>query len=114
MPKGKHDIRLIRGDTWPQIKFIFQYAGGVARSLFGADIVLQVRQSWEGAVLRELTVGNGFNILGDGENELTIPQGVLGGLEAGTYVYDMQITWPDTSIETPFGGQVIVTQDITQ
>jgi hypothetical protein len=111
---GRYDIRLKRGDTWPQTKFIFQFAGGAPRSLVGASALLQVRQSEDGAVLRQLSIGSGFTVTGTSSNELTVAAATPGGLDAGTFVYDLQMTWQDLTIDTPFGGQVIVTPDISQ
>lgn len=111
---ARYDIRLKRGDTWPQTKFIFQFPGGAARSLIGADAFLQVRDHEGGTVLKQMIIGSGFEIVGAGDNELKIAAATPGGLEAGTFVYDLQMTWQDNTVDTPFGGQVIVSPDVSQ
>lgn len=48
-----------------------------------------------------------------GQMNVTLPAANSDLLTGASYVYDIEVTWPDTSVQTILRGTITVTQDVT-
>lgn len=110
----KQPFRVYGGDTWTRR---LKFWNGPASANDPIDISqyvfkMQIKQQATGDVALELTIGNGFTITPDANNNiLDIEKDIK--LTGKNYVYDLQITFPDATIQTYLYGPFIVVQDVT-
>jgi hypothetical protein len=103
---AQYNIQIWRNDTWSQILLL------TANSV-GSQCEIQVRKyanSTDAALT--LTVGSGITLGGVNNNMITINQAV--DIDAGNYVYDMTIVFPNGNEKTYIWGTFIVYDDITK
>jgi hypothetical protein len=108
---ANYNIQIWQNNTWSQI---FQLTANTDPiDLTGANIEIQVRRRPNSADAdMTLTLADGITIGGVDDNQITINYDV--NIDAGSYVYDMTIQFPNDNIKTYIWGNFIVYQDITQ
>jgi hypothetical protein len=109
---ANYNIQIWRNDTWSQV-FVLT-ANDVPIDLTGSLVEIQVRQrpNSETALLT-LTEANGaITVGGVDDNQITINYGV--DIDAGSYVYDMTVLFPNGNEKTYIWGNFIVYEDITK
>lgn len=112
------NLTIVQGDTFPY-RFTY-YAGepGVAApvNLTGATAKMQVRASATGPVLLELSTDNGKIVLGGaaGTIDLLLSAAETAAIEWVQAVYDLAITFADSSVRKPIRGSVTVVKAITR
>jgi hypothetical protein len=108
---ANYNIQIWQNNTWSQI---FQLTANTEPiDLTDANVEIQVRRrpnSTDAAMT--LTLADGITIGGLNTNQITINYDV--NIDAGSYVYDMTIQFPNENIKTYIWGNFIVYQDITQ
>lgn len=63
----------------------------------------------------ELTVGNGITITGaTGQISITITAGATATIQPGTYVYDIELVAPNTTVQRLLEGKFVVTPEVTR
>lgn len=111
------DINCYKGDTferWIRIK-----RNGVEEDLQASTFRIQIRNNSvavkeissttdESAGRITIEVGSGGVLV------LQIPASVMASLPSGSFVYDIQQTYPDGKIRTRGRGSFIITDDITK
>ena len=109
-----HPVQIYRGDTWIRVWTIA--VDGVALNLTGASAALHVRSRAEDA----LTVFEATTAV-DGGLTITEPTaGIIGlrkstaTLPVGRYIFDLEITLADGTIQTYEQNYLIVRQDVTR
>jgi hypothetical protein len=109
---AQYNVKIWRNDTWGQTFAIL--SNDVAVDLTGSTIVIQVRQSPSSAtsLLTLSTTASTITITGTSHNQVTLNKVV--DIPAGTYNYDMNITFPSGVVKTYIWGTFIVQEDITK
>jgi hypothetical protein len=109
---AQYNVKIWRNDTWGQTFAIL--SNDVAVDLTGSTIVIQVRESASSstALLTLSTTESTITITGTSHNQVTLNKVVT--IPAGTYTYDMNVTFPSGVVKTYIWGTFIVQEDITK
>lgn len=109
---AQYNVKIWRNDTWSQTFAIL--ADTTPVDLSGCTILIQVRPAPAStSVLLTLTSANSsISIGGANRNQITLNKIV--DVAAGSYVYDMNVTFPSGEVKTYIWGNFIVQEDITK
>lgn len=108
---AQYNVQIWRNDSWSQTFALT--ANEEAIDLSGSTILIQVRpKASSSEVSLELSTPISISIGGVGHNEITLNKIV--DIEAGNYVYDMNITFPNGMVKTYIWGTFLVQEDITR
>jgi hypothetical protein len=109
---AQYNIKIWRNDTWSQVFAIL--ADTTPVDLSGSTILLQVRPtpSSTSVLLTLSTANSSISIGGANTNQITLNKIV--DVVAGSYVYDMNVTFPSGEVKTYIWGNFIVQEDITR
>jgi hypothetical protein len=109
---AQYNVQIWRNDTWSQIFTLT--ANNVPIVLTGSTITIQVRKTAASpdVLLSLSTTDNSITIGGVGYNQITLNKVV--NLTAGSYVYDMNVTFPSGLVKTYVWGTFFVQEDITK
>ena len=102
------DIKVVEGDTINE-PLTFRDANGDIENLTGSTFKMQVRRP-DGSIVTSFVMGTGFS-LQNGNTELLMFKSEV--IPAGDYVYDIQRTNSDTTVDTIMKGKFIVEPQIT-
>ncbi|MGA7452476.1 MAG: hypothetical protein WBW73_14705 [Rhodoplanes sp.] len=102
------------GDTW---KFEASLHGddGGALDLTGAEIAWTVREALTGALVLQLTLGDGITISGDpteGNAIILVSPERTGALAAGDYIDTIRVTFPSGLVTTQATGAIAVLPNV--
>lgn len=77
---------------------------------------MQIRENHSSsAYILELTVGSGITITGaTGQVSITITAGATATIPSGTYVYDIELVAPNTTVQRLLEGKFVVTPEVTR
>jgi hypothetical protein len=109
---AQYNVKIWRNDTWSQTFAILADVTPV--DLSGSTILIQVRPTPTSASV-ELTLStanSSISIGGADTNQITLNKIV--DVAAGSYVYDMNVTFPSGEVKTYIWGNFIVQEDITK
>jgi len=106
------NLEMILGDTWEK-SISFTDAANAPINITGAIIVFTIKKEPSDTALVQKTVTNHVNPTG-GQSAVEITPADWTGVVAGSYVYDMQITFVDGKKYTVMRGQVTVIDDISK
>jgi hypothetical protein len=109
---AQYNVKIWRNDTWSQTFAILADVTPV--DLSGSTILIQVRPTPTSASV-ELTLStanSSISIGGVDRNQITLNKKVE--VAAGSYVYDMNVTFPSGEVKTYIWGNFIVQEDITK
>lgn len=107
---GKLDIQMWRNDTWQQVFTLL--ADTTPINVVGSTVLIQVRKGCGGVLALTLTNGSGVTIGGVNNNQITVSK--LVNIDKGNYIWDMQVTFPNTTVKTYLEGNYIVYDDVTK
>lgn len=109
---AQYNVKIWRNDSWAQTFALL--ADTTPIDLSGSTILIQVRPTPSSAsVVLELTTDDSsIGIGGVDNNQITLNKIV--DVAAGTYVYDMNVTFPSGEVKTYLWGNFIVTEDISK
>lgn len=109
---AQYNVKIWRNDSWAQTFALL--ADTTPIDLSGCTILIQVRPTPTSAsVVLELTTDDSsIGIGGIDNNQITLNKIV--DVAAGTYVYDMNVTFPSGEVKTYLWGNFIVTEDISK
>jgi hypothetical protein len=109
---AQYNVQIWRNDTWSQIFTLT--ANNVPIVLTGSTITIQVRKtaSSPDVLLTLSTTDSSIAIGGVNYNQITLSKVV--NLTAGSYVYDMNVTFPSGLVKTYVWGTFFVQEDITK
>lgn len=108
----QYNVQIWRNDTWSQVFRILSNNEPV--DLTGCTILIQIRKK-ANATTSEMslsTTDNSISIGGEFNNQITLDKIV--NIAAGSYVYDMNITFPNSHVKTYLWGSFYVQEDITK
>ncbi len=109
---AQYNVKIWRNDTWSQTFAIL--ADTTPVDLTGCTILIQVRPAPASAsvVLTLTSANSSISIGGANRNQITLNKIV--DVAAGSYVYDMNVTFPSGEVKTYIWGNFIVQEDITK
>lgn len=109
---AQYNVKIWRNDTWSQTFAIL--ADETPVDLSGCTILIQVRPTpTSDTIALELTTDDSsIGIGGISSNQITLNKIV--DVTAGSYVYDMNVTFPSGEVKTYLWGNFIVSEDITK
>jgi hypothetical protein len=109
---AQYNVKIWRNDSWAQTFALL--ADETPIDLSGSTILIQVRPTATSSeVALELTTDDSsIGIGGIDSNQITLNKIV--DIAAGTYVYDMNVTFPSGEVKTYLWGNFIVSEDITK
>lgn len=111
----QQDLKCYGGDTWALIlKFWSDTAKTIPIDISSYVFALEIKnKATDATPLLRLTEGNGLTFIASADNnELDIEKKIL--LKGKAYVYDLQITYTDLTIQTYMYGAFTVMQDVTE
>lgn len=85
-------------------------------NLTGAVVVAEIRDKPDGALLAQLTVGNGgLEVLPTlGTIRMHISAAMTAGFSFQRAVWDLKVVWPNGDIDYPVTGKVTVARSVTE
>lgn len=105
------------GDTFEQITFNFYTTSSDAGNEIDLSTVVHVkmdirRNDVRGKLVKQLSIGSGLEWVDQANGQLRTTAFLIdwGG---GKYVYDLEIKYSDTSVQTYVKGSFNVTEDVT-
>jgi hypothetical protein len=109
---AQYNVKIWRNDSWAQTFALL--ADTTPIDLSGSTILIQVRPTPSSSVVAlELTSeDSSIGIGGVDNNQITLNKIV--DVAAGTYVYDMNVTFPSGEVKTYLWGNFIVSEDISK
>lgn len=121
MQAGRYNIRLYQGDTW-SISPVWKITSSITGSLVPVDVTgytadMQVRRTTgSSTVIVELSTGNGRIVTGstDGKFTLSLSAVQTAALDVGNYVYDLEVTAPDSTVTKLLHGAFAVRAEVTR
>lgn len=109
---AQYNVQIWRNDTWSQVFSIL--ANSVAVNLTGCTITIQVRKTATASSI-DLTLStsdSSITIGGTSFNVITLNKKVT--ISAGSYLYDMNVSFPSGVVKTYVWGTFFVQEDITK
>ena len=109
---AQYNVQIWRNDTWSQVFAI--KANEIPVDLTGCTITIQVRKK-ANSVTSELTLSTedgSISIVGDDNNQIILNKQVT--IASGSYLYDMNVSFPSGEIKTYIWGSFLVQEDITK
>ena len=117
MPAGNHNFTIEQGATWSQT-IQYQNSTGGNISLANHSIRMQARLAFSAnSTVLNLTTDNGnitITSAANGAFALQQTAAQTSNLTAGTYVYDLELVKPDTTVDRLLYGNLIVTPEVTR
>ena len=109
---AQYNVKIWRNDSWSQVFSIL--ADTTPVDLSGCTILIQVRPTPTSATiaLTLSTADSSISIGGVNRNQITLNKKV--DVTAGSYVYDMNVTFPSGEVKTYIWGNFIVQEDISK
>ena len=109
---AQYNVKIWRNDSWSQVFAIL--ADTTPVDLSGCTILIQVRPTPTSATiaLTLSTADSSISIGGVNRNQITLNKKV--DVTAGSYVYDMNVTFPSGEVKTYIWGNFIVQEDISK
>lgn len=102
-----------RGDTWDGINSITISVNGTPVNLTGATIKMEFRQSVDYPVALTLsTTDNTIQFVNAANGVIRIPSQMI-EIPFSTYLYDLQVTFPNGTVKTYMSGTWEIVSDIT-
>jgi hypothetical protein len=115
MKPGTINLHIYRGDTWNGMGPFQIKVGASPPASDLASVRMQIRAKESGPVIVELTSADSAEISITSANDwrFTVPKQAI-ALNAGRYVYDIELTAADGTVMTPIAGNIKVDEDITR
>jgi hypothetical protein len=108
---GAVNFKVYQNDTLTKTLTITDDADA-AIDLSAATIKMEVRAAVASTVLFTFETGDGITVGGADDNVITISK--LVDITAGSYLYDLEITYSGGEVQTLIKGSFTVTADITR
>ena len=103
-----------RGDTWDGINSITITVNGTPVNLTGAQVKMEFRQSIDSPVVLTLSTQDGsIVIMNAAGGIIQIPPQKI-EIPFTTYLYDLQVTYPNGTVKTYMSGTWEIVPDITE
>jgi len=107
----------IKGDTFNGQLFRFSTSNGETSGsidLTDATAKLQLKESYQSSPAFTFSTENEQITLPNPSNgELQLESTII-NIDAGKYIYDLQITFPDESVQTYLRGEWVIINDVTR
>lgn len=104
------DIEIWKNDSWMQSFTLTLDSTPI--DLTGATVKIDIKKQCGDTTAISMTNGDGISVGGVNNNSITVNKVI--NIDAGNYVWDMQVTFTTGVVKTYLWGNFIVSQDITQ
>jgi hypothetical protein len=115
--QATEDMEIVRGDTMNAVLTMLDDTGA-AIDLTDCAAALQVRETADSATtILSLSTASGTIVLGGVAGTITFALPAVGTASSapGRYVYDLQLTWDDSVVETILGpAAFVIKEDVTR
>ena len=102
-----------RGDTLDSVQFtLIDKDTSLPIDLTGASLKIQFRKPFKGATQLTITDGSGITIVSPTTGRLIIDSFIL-DWDPGVYLYDIEITFANSTVKTYVRGSINVISDAT-
>jgi len=110
---GRYNYRIVQGDTFQNTPV--WKINSTPVNVTGYSALMQIRKAVGGTLLLELSDTNGRITVGtvDGSFALYISPTDTASIQSGEWVYDLQVTAPDSTVTTLLQGGFSVTAQVT-
>ena len=111
-----YNFAAYQGDT---LTFNVTYKEGavdaeVGVSLTGATLLCQIKATKGGSVVTTMTcTADADQVTNPGKMAVLLSDTNAALLTASSYVYDIEVTWADTTVQTILEGSISVTADVS-
>jgi hypothetical protein len=110
---GRYNINVYKGTTFtlaPVWKI-----GGTPVIMTGYTASMQVRAATDTALIVEMSSANGRAVItpAAGKTTLTLTAAQTAALTAGTYIYDLNLTAPDSTVTKILQGAFVISESVT-
>jgi hypothetical protein len=111
---GRYNINVYKGTTF-SLAPVWKI-GGNPVDLTGYTADMQVRASTDTGIVTELSTANGRAVIVTylGQTTLTLTATQTAALTSGTYIYDLNLTAPDSTVTKILSGNFTVLDSVTQ
>jgi hypothetical protein len=109
---AQYNVKIWRNDSWSQVFAIL--ADTTPVDLSGSTILIQVRPTPSSTTISMTlsSANSSISIGGVSRNQITLNKKV--DVAAGSYVYDMNVTFPSGEVKTYLWGNFIISEDISK
>ena len=108
------DFTHIKGDTFDQVNFQIK-VNDVALNLTGFVIRMQLRKEYGGVIIKSFTtVSNAGLTITDAVNGLFKINRQIIDIPAFSYIYDIELDYPDGTVKTYINGNFAIVNDVTR
>lgn len=101
-----------RTATFKELPITIKDGNGNPQNISGYQFKMQFKTQLNGASALTLQNGSGITITNAGGGEFSIDDFIV-TLAPAKYVYDLKVTYPDTTVEFLFKGTLIVENNVT-
>ena len=110
---GRYNINIYKGTTFTLAPVWKIDNSPVLMQGYSAN--MQVRAATDTAVIITLSTANGRAVItgSQGKTTLTLTASETAALPAGTYIYDLNLTAPDTTVTKILQGAFVVNESVT-
>ena len=111
---GRYNITIYNGTTF-SLAPVWKINGSPV-NLTGYSADMQVRAATDTSIVVELSTSNGAAVItpGLGQTTLTLTAAQTTAIPAGIYIYDLNLTAPDSSTTKILAGAFVVLASVTQ
>lgn len=110
MAAGKHNILIERGATFSR-RCVLRDDNSIPTDLTGSTIMGQIRETVDAATAISFVVD--ITTPTNGTFTITIPDETTAGITYSKGVYDLEIHYPDSTVERLLQGNVVVDPQVT-
>jgi hypothetical protein len=104
----------IKGDTFEEVNFAMILNSAVL-NLTGCTLKMQLRKEYGGVIFLSLTsvASAGITITNASGGLFKINRQII-NIEAGNYIYDIELIKADGTVKTYISGNFVITNDVTR
>jgi hypothetical protein len=108
------DFTHIKGDTFEEVNFAMILNSAVL-NLTGCTLRMQLRKEYGGVIFLSLTsvASAGITITNASGGLFKINRQII-NIDAGNYIYDIELIKADGTVKTYINGNFVITNDVTR
>lgn len=108
------DFTHIKGDTFEEVNFAMILNSAVL-NLTGCTLRMQLRKEYGGVIFLSLTsvASAGITITNAAGGLFKINRQII-NIDAGNYIYDIELIKADGTVKTYINGNFVITNDVTR
>jgi hypothetical protein len=110
---GRYNINVYKGTTF-SLAPVWKI-GGTPVNMTGYTADMQVRAASDTAIVVQMSTANGRAVITPalGKTTITLTAVQTAALTAGTYIYDLNLTAPDSTVTKILQGAFVISESVT-